>query len=112
LPDFLNAHPRLQNLNDQLRLGNKAQIGFDQLNDAEMATLADIYLQEGQAWQQQAALILALKQAMGGDDSRYQPEQLEMLLPNIAHYLLDGAIRGWLFQVLGNGRMLAYLISV
>jgi hypothetical protein len=111
LPDFLNAHPRLQNLNDQLRLGNKAQIGFDQLNDAEMATLADIYLQEGQAWQQQAALILALKQAMGGDDSRYQPEQLEMLLPNIAHYLLDGAIRGWLFQVLGNGRMLAYLIT-
>ena len=108
---FLAAHPRLQHLSEQLRLGNRAQVSFDQLGAGELSTLADIYAQEGEALQQQAALMKALHQAMSENNRRYNPEQLEMLLPDIARYLLDGAIRGWLFNVDSGGRALAYLIT-
>ncbi|WKJ88869.1 ATP-binding protein [Methylomonas montana] len=111
LEQLLTDHPRLQSLSDQLRLGNKAQVSFDQLSSTELASLAGIYQQAGEALQQQAALLAALQQAMAENTKRYNAEQLEMLLPDIAQYLLDGAIRGWFFQVVGGGRTLAYLIT-
>jgi hypothetical protein len=111
LQPLLAAHPRLQGLSDQLRLGNKAQVSFDQLGANELATLTGIYQAEGEALQQQAALLAALQQALAENTKRYNAEQLESLLPDIAQYLLDGAIRGWLFHVVGGGRTLAYLIT-
>ncbi len=111
LQPLLAVHPRLQGLNDQLRLGNKAQVSFDQLSDHELATLTGIYQAEGEVLQQQAALLAALQQALAENTKRYNADQLESLLPDIAQYLLDGAIRGWLFHVVGGGRTLAYLIT-
>lgn len=111
LQQLLTVHPRLQGLSDQLRFGNKAQVSYDQLSEAELASLAGIYSQEGEALQQQAALLIALQTALANDSPRYNADQLEMLLPAIARYLLDGAIRGWLFHVETSGRTLAYLIT-
>jgi hypothetical protein len=111
LQPLLASHPRLQSLSDQLRLGNKAQVSFDQLSSTELATLTSIYQAEGEALQQQAALLAALQQALAENTQRYNADQLESLLPAIAQYLLDGAIRGWLFHVVGGGRTLAYLIT-
>ncbi len=111
LLQLLAAHPRLQFLSEQLRFGNKALVLYDQLSRAEIASLAAIYQQEGETLQQQAALLGALQQALDADGARYSAEQLEMLLPAIANYLLDGAIRGWLFHVEPSGRSLAYLIT-
>lgn len=111
LPAFLEAHPRLHALNEQLRFGNKAQVFYDQLSEAELASLAELYQQEGEALQQQAALLKALQSALADNSHRYNAEQLEMLLPAIAHYLLENAIRGWLFHVEASGRTLAYLIT-
>ena len=111
LEPLLTEHPRLHTLSDQLRLGNKAQVSYDQLSEVELASLAGIYSQAGEALQQQAALLNALQQAMSAYSQRYNAEQLEMLLPAIARYLLDGAIRGWLFHVEPSGRTLAYLIT-
>ena len=111
LQPLLAAHPRLQGLSDQLRLGNKAQVHFDQLSAHELATLTGIYQSEGEALRQQAALLAALQQALAENSKRYNADQLEMLLPDIANYLLDGAIRGWLFHVETSGRTLAYLIT-
>lgn len=111
LEPLLTEHPRLHTLSDQLRLGNKAQVSYDQLSEVELASLAGIYAQAGEALQQQAALLNALQQAMSAHSQRYNAEQLEMLLPAIARYLLEGAIRGWLFHVEPSGRTLAYLIT-
>lgn len=111
LEPLLTEHPRLHTLSEQLRLGNKAQVGYDQLSEAELASLAGIYSQAGEALQQQAALLNALQQAMAANTQRYNADQLEMLLPAIARYLLEGAIRGWLFHVEPSGRTLAYLIT-
>lgn len=111
LQPLLAEHPRLQSLSEQLRLGNKAQVSFDQLSGDELACLAGIYAQEGDALRQQSALLSSLLQALTGPNKRYRHDDLESLLPDIAHYLLDGAIRGWLFHVASNGRTHAYLIT-
>lgn len=111
LQTLLADHPRLQGLSGQLRFGNKVQVGYDQLSSAEMASLVAIYQQQGEALQQQAALLDALRNALDTESKRYSAEQLEMLLPAIASYLLDGALRGWLFHVETSGRTLAYLIT-
>ena len=111
LQQLLALHPRLNGLNEQLRFGNKAQVSYDQLSPGELASLAGIYQLEGDAVQQQVALLDALQRALMDDSPRYQADQLEMLLPAIAHYLLQGALRGWLFQVQSAGRTLAYLIT-
>ncbi|OAI12572.1 AAA family ATPase [Methylomonas koyamae] len=111
LQQLLAAHPRLSGLSEQLRFGSKALVFYDQLSSAEMATLAGIYAQQGESLQQQAALLTALQQAFSDDHRRYGPDDLEKLLPDIANYLLDGAIRGWLFHVEHGGRTLAYLIT-
>ncbi|MDT4329222.1 ATP-binding protein [Methylomonas sp. MED-D] len=111
LQQLLTAHPRLTGLNEQLRFGNKAQVFYDQLSGVEMETLAGIYAQQGESYQQQAALLTALRQALTDDHRRYGPDDLEKLLPDIASYLLDGAIHGWLFHVEHGGRTLAYLVT-
>ncbi|MCQ8105264.1 AAA family ATPase [Methylomonas sp. SURF-2] len=111
LEPLLSEHPRLHTLGDQLRLGNKAQVAFDLLSEAELASLVGIYSRAGESLQHQAALLKALQQAMAANNQRYSADQLEMLLPDIARYLLEGAIRGWLFHVAPSGRTLAYLIT-
>lgn len=108
---LLAIHPRLANLNEQLRFGNKVQVLFDQLSAAELSSLAEIYHQAGGAFHQQAALLSTLQKVLMNNSPRYHADQLEMLLPDIARYLLDDAIRGWMFQVLRSGRTLAYLIT-
>jgi len=111
LEPLLSEHPRLQFLKDQLRFGSKALITYDQLTQTELDSLAGIYAQAGDALQQQAALINALQTALQDDSTRYDTEQLEMLMPAIADYLLQDAIRGWLFHVESSGRTFAYLIT-
>ena len=111
LQQLLAVHPRLSSLNEQLRFGSRALVSYDQLNPSELASLAGIYRQQGEAMQQQLALLDALQLALADDSQRYHPDQLEMLLPAIAEYLLEGAIRGWLFHVQSAGRTLAYLIT-
>jgi hypothetical protein len=55
LQAFLEAHPRLHALNEQLHFGNnKSQVFYDQLSEAELASLAKLYQQEVEALQQQA----------------------------------------------------------
>ncbi len=111
LQQLLAVHPRLSSLNEQLRFGSRALVSYDQLSPSELASLAGIYRQQGEAMQQQLALLDALQLALADDSQRYHPDHLEMLLPAIAEYLLEGAIRGWLFHVQNPGRTLAYLIT-
>jgi ATPase family associated with various cellular activities (AAA) len=111
LEPLLTIHPRLDFLSEHLRLGNKAQIVFDQLKYDELASLANIYQKAGESFQPQFALLNALYSALKKERPRFESEHLEKLLPEIAAYLLENALRGWLFQVQPSGRTQAYLIT-
>ena len=109
LPALLEQHPRLQFLSQQLNLSSSAEIAFEQLNLTELKTLLSLY-QIKEAQQPKTLILDALTTLSSLDNKRYSADQLEILLPDIARYLLDEAIRGWLFHVESHDRTTAYLI--
>ncbi|MGZ8226451.1 MAG: ATP-binding protein [Methylococcaceae bacterium] len=103
--------PGLATLKEQLRFGNKAEVPFKQLSNAELSYLQVLYKQAGSAMQGHAAQLSTLQKAMNDDTVRFEEDDLEMLLPAIARYLVIDAIRGWLFQANVAGKPMAYLVT-
>ncbi|MDD2723304.1 MAG: ATP-binding protein [Methylovulum sp.] len=108
---LVNEFPRLASLQDQLRFGNKAEVPFQNLSNTEVNFLQVLYQNDGMAMQGQAAQLSTLQQAMNDDSVRFGEDDLEMLLPAIARYLINSAIRGWLFQANVAGKPMAYLVT-
>ncbi len=59
----------------------------------------------------QAAMISTLQKALNDDEERFTANDLERLVPTIADFLVNDAIRGWLFRVNSVGQAMAYLIT-
>jgi len=108
---LIDAFPNLAFLKEQLRFGNKAEVLYPQLAANEWRYLHDLYLDADAAMHGQAALLATLHSALHEGGERYEVDQLEMLLPDIARYLIDGVQRGWLFHADAKGRTSAYLIT-
>ncbi|MGZ5628899.1 MAG: ATP-binding protein [Methylobacter sp.] len=108
---MVNEFPGLATLNDQLRFGNKAEVSFKQLSNTELNFLQDLYKQAGTEMQGHVALLSTLQKAMNDDQVRFEEGDLEMLLPAIARYLVNDAIRGWLFQTNVAGKPMAYVVT-
>lgn len=108
---LIEAFPNQIALKEQLRFGNKVEVAYQQLNAAEWGFLQTQYESAGASMQTQAALLAAIQNTLQDHSERYAAEQLEKLLPSMAAYLIDNAIRGWLFQADSRGRTVAYLIT-
>jgi hypothetical protein len=108
---MVNEFPGLAALKDQLRFGNKAEVPFKQLSNTELSYLQVLYKKAGTTMQGHAAQLSTLQQAMNDDTVRYEEQDLEMLLPACARYLINNAIRGWLFQTNVAGKPMAYVIT-
>ncbi len=108
---MVNEFPGLSALKDQLRFGNKAEVSFKQLSNTELDFLQDLYQKDGAQMQGHAAQLSTLQKAMNDDTVRYEEQDLEMLLPACARYLINNAIRGWLFQSNVAGKPMAYVIT-
>jgi len=108
---MLQAFPRLSHVEEQLRFGNKVEIGFGQLTEAELDMLQGIYAAGGAELRARGAQIATLRQALAEGGKRFEPEELEMAVPAIARYLADGATRGWVFSASITGKPLAYVVT-
>jgi hypothetical protein len=108
---MVNAFPHLETLQDQLRFGTRAELSFTRLSHQERDFLLDLYQAAGPKMQGIAAQIASLHKAMMQDETRYSADDLEALLPHIASYLIDDAIRGWLFRSHVAGKPIAYVIT-
>lgn len=108
---MLDEFPRLSTLKDQLRFGNKAEVAFADLSSTELGYLQVLYQREGSAMQGHAAQLSTLQKAMNDDTVRYEESDLEMLLPAIARYLINDAIKGWLFQANPAGKPMPHLVT-
>lgn len=104
-------YPGLTQLKEQLRFGNKAEIPINQLSSSELGFLQNLYRQAGPEMATQAAMISTLQKALNDDEERYTADDLERLVPAIADFLVNDAIRGWLFRVNSFGQAMAYLIT-
>jgi len=108
---MVGEFPGLSALKDQLRFGNKAEVPFKNLSNTELSFLQVLYKQAGTEMQGRAAQLSTLQQAMNDDTVRFEEDDLEMLLPAVARYLINNAIRGWLFQANVAGKPMAYVVT-
>jgi len=108
---LVSAFPTLSALQDQLRLGNRVELGFHQLSVDQLDFLSDRYRQAGPRMQGHAAQLGTLVQALRADQERFDGEDLEKLMPALAQYLVKDGIRGWLFRSHAAGKPLAYVVT-
>ena len=108
---LVEEFPGLNPLKDQLRLGNKIEISFNQLSNTELAFLGNLYKQAGPAMQARAAQLSTLQKALNDDGVKFKPTDLEMVVPAIVRYLLTDAIRGWLFTANVTSKPLPYVVT-
>ncbi len=102
--------PNLTRLTEQLRFGSKAEVLYQQLSAAELSYLKSLYQQDDDM-QGHVAQLSTLQQAMNDDTLRFGEDDLELLLPALARYLIHNALRGWLFQANVAGKPMAYLVT-
>ena len=105
------AFPQLAGWQDQLRFGDKVEVGFHQLSDVEIGFLGNLYRQGGPDMQARAAQLATLQQALNDNGTRFAAAELEMVVPAIARFLMSGAIRGWLFTANVTSKSLPYLVT-
>lgn len=108
---LVDEFPGLSGLKDQLRFGNKAEVGFSDLSSAELTFLQGLYANAGASMAGHAAQLSTLQTAMNDDTLRFEEDDLEMLLPACARYLVHNAQRGWLFQANVSGKPMPYLVT-
>ena len=108
---LMEAFPGLAVLKKQLRFGNRVEVPFGRLSDEEVAFLHNLYMNAGPGMKASADRIFTLKSALGGEGERFGQDDLESLVPALARYLAQDAVRGWLFTVNLSGRTLPYVVS-
>lgn len=108
---MMQAFPRLEHLREQLRFGNRVEMPFNQLENAELEMLLDGYRAADRELRAQAAQIETLRNALAFEGKRFAPEELEMAVPAIARYLAEDAERGWLFSAAVTGKPLAWVVA-
>ena len=109
---MISRFPRLAPLRDQLRLGGRVTLPLHHFSGAELGFLGNLYREAGPAMRTRAAQLATLQQAFEGQGTRFGPDDdLEMLMPAIAHHLSHEGIRGWLFRVDVSDRPLAYVVT-
>lgn len=108
---MVKAFPRLSYLQDQLRLGSRAEVPFAQLEHAEVRFLGDLYGAGGPTQRARAAQLETLQQAFNDDGFRFEDDDLEKVVPEVIRYLAAGAIRGWVFTAALTGKPLAWAVT-
>lgn len=108
---MLQAFPRLNFVREQLRFGNKVELAFSQLSDAELDFLHQLYAAGSPELRARGAQIATLRQALRAGGRRFEAEELEMAVPAIARYLAEDSTRGWVFSAGITGKPLAYVVT-
>lgn len=104
------AFPRLGMLQDQLKFSHRLEIPWQQLQLKELAFLGDLYSRQGSVGRHHQ--LQGLLAALQDEGPRFGPEDdLEQLLPVLAHYLMQDARRGWLFATNAQGRPAAWVVT-
>jgi len=111
IESMLQVFPRLDFVREQLRFGNKVEISFAQLDDAELDFLRGLYADGSPELRARGAQIATLQKALREGGRRFEAEELEMAVPAIARYLAEGSSRGWVFSASITGKPLAYVVT-
>ncbi len=111
LEAMVASFPALAPLQDQLRFGDKAEVAFAALSEAELNHLLDLYRAAGPHMQTRSAQIATLQRAFSDKSVRFAAQDLEQVLPAMARYLVADAIQGWMFTASVASRPLPYVVT-
>jgi ATPase family associated with various cellular activities (AAA) len=103
--------PELESLKAQLLFGDRVEIPFQQLSNAQVDRLHELYSEAGEPMRNARAQIVTLRRAFDGQGTRFAPDDLEALVPAIATFLTEGAERGWLFTINAGARPLPFVVA-
>ncbi|PWB79903.1 MAG: AAA family ATPase, partial [Methylocystaceae bacterium] len=108
---LMQRFPAHAGLEEQLRFSNRVEVDFAHLADDELSFLEDLYRKDGPDMRARAAQLATLRDALRAGGVRFEPGDLENVLPAIVRYLTANAIRGWLFTASVASKPLPYLIT-
>ena len=108
---LVQAFPALAAIGSQLRFGNRAEVLLEQLELAHLDFLHARYLEAGPGWTARAAQLATLRGAVATGGRRYEEGSIEQLVPELAAFLIEDGIKGWLYQFNAAGKPLAWLVS-
>lgn len=108
---LVGRYPDLTILQEQLKFGNRAEIPFYDLSSEQLGHLKLLYQKAGPKMMGQAAQLATLQTAMNEEGRRFSEGELEKTVTEIVEFLLEEAIRGWLFKVTPSGKPIAYLLT-
>lgn len=108
---LIEAFPALSSLGSQLRFGNRAEVLLEQLEVEHLDFLHARYLEAGPKWIARAAQLATLQRALAAGGRRIEEGEIESVVPEMAAFLIDDGIRGWLYQFNGAGKPLPWLVS-
>lgn len=112
LEAMVGSFPHLAPLQEQLRFGPRIEVPFHQFAPGELAFLGRLYEQAGPSMRRHAAQVATLHRALSHEGRRFaETDDLEQLMPALAQYLVQDAIRGWLFSVNVAGKPLAWVVT-
>ncbi|OYW32478.1 MAG: AAA family ATPase, partial [Azorhizobium sp. 12-66-6] len=103
--------PALAPLTEQLRFGEKIEVAFTHLSEAELDFLQHLYRGAGPQMQTRVAQIATLQRAFSDKSVRFAANDLESVVPAIARYLIADAIHGWMFTASVASRPLPYVVT-
>jgi len=108
---LVREFPHLVGLQAQLRLSNTAEAALHQLEKPVIDFLLKLYRSGGAAWSARAAQLSTLRQVLDDGGPVFGAQDLENLVPALAHYLLRDAQRGWLFSAQASSQPLPYVVT-
>lgn len=108
---MVTRFPALAPLTEQLRFGEKIEVAFTHLSEAELDFLQHLYRGAGPQMQTRVAQIATLQRAFSDKSVRFAANDLESVVPAIARYLIADAIHGWMFTASVASRPLPYVVT-
>jgi ATPase family associated with various cellular activities (AAA) len=108
---LIGAFAELSPIAEQLLFSDKVEIHLQQLSGTALDFLGKLYADAGPAMQERAAHLATLRVALDYEGPRFGADQLESVVPAIARYLANNAIRGWLFTADMTTRPLPYVVT-
>lgn len=108
---LVDQFPDLTGLKDQLKLGSRAEVPFYNFTAEQLRFLRERYEAAGTRMAGRAAQLATFEAAVNDSGRRYTEDDLERVLPDLMAFLLEDAIRGWLFRANPAGKPTAYLVA-
>jgi hypothetical protein len=108
---LMERFPAHAGLAAQLRFSDRVEVDLSHLATDELDFLEDLYRRSGPDMKARAAQLATLRAALHTEGVRFEPGDLELVLPALVRHLTTNALRGWLFTASVASKPLPYLIT-